>query len=418
MTNPTQPEDQPQRPSVLKTVLRVGLPVVVLAAGGALAVGLIETAPKAKRKPPARQARLVEVEPVRFTKQKTVVNAMGTVQPSRDVELRPRINGEIIKVSDEFIPGGRFREGEMLLEIDPTDFELAVRQRESDVAQARSELALEQGQQTVAKREFELLGETIKDEDRALVLRQPQLEQVRARLQAAEAALAQAKLNLERTAVRAPFNALIRTRLVNVGMQVTTVSPLATLTGTDTFWIEVTVPVDQLKWIRIPRSRDEAGSAVRVFNEAAWGQTAYREGHVIRLLSDLEKEGRMARLLIAVQDPMAIQPANDGQPKLLLGDYVRVDIEGIELDAVAAVDRTLVRDGNTIWVMNEKDQLEIRPIQVVFRGRDQLFIRDSLRDGERLVVTDLAAPVVGMPLRIQGDANPASPATAGQENRP
>ncbi|NQU10294.1 efflux RND transporter periplasmic adaptor subunit [bacterium] len=385
---------------------RAALPLLVLGAGALLAIGLIQTAPHTKRQPPARQARLVEVRPVRIGPQRTVVYAMGTVQAAREVAIHPRVSGEIVGVNPEFVPGGRFAEGTTLLQIDPTDYELAVRQRASDVAQAESDLALERGQQSVAQREYELLGETVAPEDAALVLREPQLAKVQATLQAAQAALDQAKLDLARTTVTAPFNAIVRARAVNVGMQVTPTMALATLTGTDEYWVEVAVPVDQLRWIRIPASAAEAGSTVGVYNATAWGPDAHRDGQVVRLLGDLEPDGRMARLLVAVADPLAIQPAHAGQPALLLNDYVRVEIDGLELPEVAEVDRPLVREGDTVWVMNAQDQLEIRPVEILFRGRDTLLIRDNLRDGERLVVTDLAAPVAGMPLRTQ-DAAPA-----------
>lgn len=401
------PEDQRRRS--IRFLVRAGLPLVVLVAGGALAIALVETGPKAERKPPTRQARLVDVQSVRFSRQRTVMYAMGTVHPAREVELRPRVTGEIIAISDEFVPGGRFLKGETVLQIDPTDYELAVEQRESEVAEAQSTLALELGQQSIAKREYELLGETIADEDRALVLRQPQLESVRANLKTAQAALQQAKLNLDRTTVRAPFNAVVRTRGVNVGMQATTLTPLATLVGADQYWVEVTLPVDQLQWIEIP------GSTVRVFNEAAWGEKRYREGRVIRLLSDLEEEGRMARLLVAVDDPLALKPERAGQPQLLLGDYVRAELAGIELDSVAAVNRRLFHEGDQVWVMNDKDELEIRPVAIAFRGRDQLFVSEGLRHGERLVTTDLPSPVEGMPLRTQ-DESPSADATKEEQS--
>jgi len=393
-TQTASPASSPKRHRLFWVIV----PLLVIAVGVFVAVAFVQTAPEAKRRAPDRQARLVEVQSVTFGSQRAEIHAMGVVQAAREVALRPQVSGQIQKVGDEFVPGGRFREGEMLVQIDPADFELVLRQRQSDLAQAQTELALELGQQTVAKREFELLGETIKEEDRALVLRQPQLERVRARVQAAEAAVAQAQLNLERATVRVPFNAVVRSREANLGMQVSPTSTLAVLTGTDAYWVEVTVPVDQLPWIEVP------GAAVEIFNEAAWGATVSRHGRVVRLLSDLEQQGRMARLLVEVADPMALQPANAGKPKLLLGDYVRVKIAGIEMPHVAALDRTLVREGHNVWVMTPEKKLEIRPVQIVFRGRERLFIRDSLKTGEWLVTTDLASPVAGMPLRTREDA--------------
>ena len=326
---------------------------------------------------------------------------MGTVRPGREIKLHPQVSGEIIKVSDDFVPGGRFQAGEEILRIDPTDYKLVVQQRLSDVAQAQSNFQIELGRQTVAEREYELLGEMIREEDRDLVLRKPQLESVQAALDTAEAALEQTLLDLGRTRVRSPFNAIVKSRNVDLGTIVTSANPLATLVGTDEYWVEVLVPVDQLKWILIPRSNAEKGSVVRVYNESAWGTEAFRTGHVIRLASDLEEEGRMAQLLVSIKDPLALTPGASEQPLMMIGSYVRVEIEGTTLDSVMAIDRKLIRDGDLVWIMNEDHQLEIRPVEILFRGRDHILISQGIEPNERIIVTDLAAPVSGMPLRTQ-----------------
>jgi RND family efflux transporter MFP subunit len=342
---------------------------------------------------------------------------MGTVLPAREVTIRPRVSGEVVRVSQDFVPGGHFREGQEFLEIDPVDYELDLKQREAEVAQIQSDFSIEYGQQSVAAHEFKLLGDIVAEEDRNLVLRKPQLEKLQATLKSAQAALERAQLDLVRTKVKAPFNALVRTRDVNLGMYVSPTSTLTTLTGTDTYWVEVAVPVDQLRWIRIPDSSGENGSTVRVFDEVSWEPGAGRTGSVIRLLSDLETQGRMARLLVAVADPLSLEEANSGMPQMILDQYVRVEIEGISLDSVAAVERRLFRDGDNLWVLNDRGQLEIRPVEIAFRGRDRMFVRSGVLDGERLVVTDLPAAVNGMPLKVQGGSEPSAiSAVAGDRN--
>ncbi len=402
----------PPRGSVSGRLLAFGLPVLVLAGGVLLAIALIETSPKADRKPPARLARLVETRPVESGAQPTVIVAHGTVQPAREVVLYPRVAGEVMALNPQLIPGGRFEEGATLLKIDPRDFELTVRQRETDLARAEASLALEMGQQAVAEREYELLGEDISDSNRDLVLRQPQLAQARATQEAATAALDLARLNLERTTVKAPFNCSIRSRNVNVGMQVTANTPLATLTGSDEYWVELTVPVDQLRWIRIPDNDAERGSRVRLASESAREGGRFREGEVLRLLPDLEPNGRLARLLVSVSDPLALQPENAGRPGLILGDYIRAEIAGIGLTNAIALDRRLFRDGDQVWLLNSQRQLEIRPVTVAFRGREVLLVTEGLEAGEQIIVTDLPAAMEGMALRTSDDPAPESIAVA------
>jgi len=329
--------------------------------------------------------------------------------PAREVVLQPQVSGEVLTISDELVPGGRFRKGEQLLRIDPADYELAVRQRESELAQARSNLKIEQGQQVIARSEFELLGEPTAGEDNALMLRKPQLESVRASVATAQATLERAKLDLARTRIRAPFNAIVQSREVNTGTRVTPVSKLATLIGTDRYWLELSVPVDQLQWLEIPGISAGQGSAVRVYDEAAWGPDKFRRGRVIRLAGDLENEGRMARVLVAVDDPLALQPEHAGAPVLLLNSYVRAVIEGRTLSNVARVDRALLRGEDQVWLMGSDGRLQIRTVTIPFRGPHSVLVSEGLAAGERLVVTDLSAPVEGMALRTGDSETPALP---------
>jgi RND family efflux transporter MFP subunit len=388
-------------------------PVLTLLAGAVAAVVLMQSGPSAKREPPPRQARLVEVQPVVIGSARTRVDAMGTVVPAESVTLQPQVGGEIVSVSDDLEPGGLFSTGDELLRIDPRDYELAVLQRESEVAQAQSTLRLEQGQQTIAKREFEILNESMQDEDRDLVLRKPQLESVRAQLALAKAKLEQAKLDLQRSRIRAPFNAIVESSDVDVGTRVTSASTLATLAGTDSCWLEVSVPVKQLKWIDIPRGSATQGSTVRITNPVAWGEGAFRAGRVIRLAGNLEEEGRMARLIVEVDDPFTLKPENSDQPVMLMGSYVSVEIAGRPLEQVATIARAHLRDGDRLWIMDADATLEIRQIDIVFRGHDQVLVADGVAAGEQLVVTDLAAPVAGMPLRSKSTDTPAIPPDSG-----
>jgi RND family efflux transporter MFP subunit len=385
--------------------LRIVLPLLVLGAGVALSLWLMETTPQARPKPRTRNAALVEVRPVEFAPQKTVVSAMGTVKPSRQVTLRPQVSGEIVETAADFLPGGHFQKGETLLKIDPTDYRLAVRQLASEVARAESELQIEQGNQMVAQKEFELLGEEVSEEERSLMLRRPQLDTLRAALEAAQARLEQARINLSRSEIAAPFNAMVQSREVNIGTRVGESTALATLIGTEDFWVEVSVPVSQLRWIRIPRSESDKGSPVRIYDRSAWGEGALRKGEVIRLEAGLEEGGRMARLLVKVADPHALKPENAGAPRMLIDAYVRVEIEGRELPAAAAIEREAIRDGDTLWIMDDDGRLDVRRIEIAFRGREKVLVTGGIEDGERLVVSPLPAPAPGMALRLAEDSS-------------
>jgi hypothetical protein len=446
---------------VLRGVFHVVLPLAVLYGGYLGLSWFLATAPQAPRKPRPRVARAAEA--VTFSRESVAprLESMGLVMPAREVVVRARVGGRVEDVAELFETGGRFAAGDVLLQIEKADFELAlsrakvavqeadaavararaergqaeavVGQRHSGLAEAEANLQLERGRQEIARREFEMLGGTGQTADRELALRAPQLAiaeaavaSSRAGLAAAEAAVeafvageaaaaarygaavvdrTNAELDLDRTTVKAPFNAWIRRTHVEVGSVITSQTDVAALVGSDAYWVEVTLPVSDLRWLRLTRGAGgiggEGGAPVVLRDEAAWGPDASRRGRLVRLLGDLESDGRLARVLVEVGDPLHLDAGPDERHPLLVGSYVSAEIEGRAIDDVVVVRRAWLRHGDVVWAADEHDVLRVRPVTVVWRGRSRAFLSDGLQPGDRVVVTDLGTPVDGMPLRVQ-----------------
>ena len=383
-----------------KTALVSGL---ILLAGVALMVLIFKTEPTATRGDVAREtAMLVEVRTAERGRFTPVIEVMGRVVPAREVTLRPRVSGRVIELAEAFEPGGRVAEGAALLRIDPADYQAVLRQRRSELAQARADLELEQGRQAVAEQDFELLGEELDEGNRHLVLRQPQLKQARARVAFAEAALRRAELDLQRTRISAPFDAQILSRDVATGSQVGTGDSLARLVATDRYWVSASVPLSQLRWLRFAEEDGEQGAPVTLRHEAAWGPSRSRQGRLQRLVGELDANARLARVLVSVEDPLALR-AEAGTPSLILGAFVRTAIEGRALDDVVRLDRDLLRREDTVWVM-EDGALDIRPVTVLLRDNDYVYLSDGLDQGDQVVATDLATVVDGAALRLEDAA--------------
>lgn len=382
-------------------LLRLLLPVIVILFSAAVAAWLMQSGPKAKPRAKTRNAVLVDVKPIEFGTHATTVSVMGTVKPQREVALKPRVSGEIIKISENLIPGGRFKKGEELLAIDPSDYQITVRQIASEVARVESDIQVELGRQKVAEKEFELLGESVSAEEKSLMLREPQMENNRALLEGTMARLEQAQLDLKRTSVKAPFNAVVMSRDVNLGTRVTPSTTLAMLVGSDSYWVEAPVPASQLQWISIDQEDEASGSPVQIYDSAAWGPDRSRGGRLVGLTAMVEENGRMAKLLAEIPDPLGLQPNSSGQPKLLLGSYVRVEISGKLLPQAAAIERDLIHNGDQLWIMDEEGRLDIRTVEIAFRGLEQVLITDGVSHGEKLITTNLPSPVQGMTLRLK-----------------
>ncbi len=389
-----------------KTALLCSL---ILLAGIAVTAVIFFTEPTARREAATREgAMLVEVALARRGTFRPTIVAMGTVRPAREIILSPRVGGEVVELAPSFVPGEHVAEGTVLLRIDPSDYRNVLQQRRSELRQATADLNLELGRQNVARQDYQLLGEELSPENEALMLRKPQLNTARARVEAARAAVSQAELELRRTEVRAPFDAHILSREVNVGSQVSAGDRLGRLVGLETYWVETTVPAAKLRWIDFPGPGKE-GAAARVYNPGAWPAGTYRQGRMLSLIGALEEQTRLARVLVAVQDPLALRQDVSDKPALVIGSFVEVHIEAVEIEGVVRLDRDYLRQGDTVWVMRD-GILDIRDVGVAFQDAAYAYIEGGLDDGEQVVTSSLATVTQGVKLRVE-----AAGAEAGRD---
>ncbi len=381
--------------------------VVILCAAAGVVWVIFSTEPTAKRGGAIREsAMLVDVVRAERGTYRPAITVMGRVEPAKEIVLSPRVRGEVVRVAEALTPGGFVSAGELLLEIDPSDYETALRSRRSELHQARADLTLEMGRQKVAESDYQLLETRLPSEQEALVLRQPQLETARARVEAAEAAVRQAELDLERTTIVAPFAAHILTRDVNVGSQLAPGDTVARLIGLDELWVIASVPRAKLRWISVPGLAPAEGSRAHVRDRAAWPDGVSRVGQVDALIGELADQTRMARVIVSVPDPFLHDAtghdAVGNAPVLMVGAFVEVEIEGTPVDDVVRLSRDHVRTGDTVWVMDGDDRLSIRDAEIVVRDARFVYIASGVEDGERVVTTNLATVVDGARLRLEG----------------
>jgi RND family efflux transporter MFP subunit len=393
----------------MRIAINALLAVAVLAGAGGLVHYLLRTKPEAERQETGPVATLVTVQAASPADVRVVVPAMGTVGPAQSVVLQPQVTGQIVEESANMRRGGRFAEGEVMLRIDPRDYELAVRQAQAGVERAEFDLRVEQGRQTIARREWAILEEdlVLSEADRDLALRQPHLRNAQAALDAAKSSLEQAQLALERTTIRAPFNCLVLRDFVDVGQLVSPQAQIAEAVGTDEAWVQVAVPVERLELIDVPdqdAGGPERGSPARVVYATGSAGTTERQGHVLCICGDVEPAGRMARLLVAVEDPFGLNPKNGGVP-LLQSAYVRVEIQGPVLHDVFVLPRSALREGGQVWVMGDDGRLEVRDVSIAWRREGDVVVSDGLSDGDLVVTSMIPTPIPGMALRTADDGS-------------
>ena len=394
----------PDQPSLKRILIPAGIFVLAVC----IAALFVFNRPEARKRPQKPVALVVDVVPVEQGNFPVVVEVMGEVAADREVQLSAQVGGAVISTVDHFAPGGLVKTGEALLQIDTRDYELEVSRQEALFHQAQGAYEIEQGYQKSAREDLRLLDKnrSQKDSDTYLVLRGPQLKQAEAQLQSARSSLEKARLDLERTTVRAPFNGLIVERLVNVGTRVAPQQALATLVGTDNYWVKLSVPVDKLPWLEV----GEDGSRAIVHMSDGRGD---REGYVARVVGKLEEGSRLAPLIIVIHDPLLLQAAdNDSRKTLLLGDYVNVTLHGRMLEGVYRVPHQYVRNGNIVWTARDKKMVFV-PINVLHKDRDYTYFNADLQQNERIIISNIATPVDGMQIEISG--NQPSPPDAPEK---
>ena len=397
-----------------KLTILICIFILLLAAGAVIFI--FSTEPAAVRSGAVKKtAMLVEVSKVQSGTFTPTIVTMGTVIPSRDIILSPRVSGQIIEISKAFTPGGFVQKGQTLLRIDPADFRNALKQRKSELRQALADLKMEMGRQEVAQKEYQALRQSFKVEEDELVLRKPQLDSVQARVEAARAALNQAELDLERTKIKAPFNAHILSQKINLGSQVAAGHNLGRLVGVDTYWIEVTVPLSKLRWLAFPDSQDAKGSKVRIRHLSVWQPEEYRQGHLYKFIGSLEEGTRMAKVLVAVNDPLSLSSGMSDKPALVIGSFVEASIQGKKVADVIRINRDYVRKNDTVWVMQDQ-KLDIRKIQIVFSDANYAYVKKGLNKDDLVVTTNLATVVEGAGLRVEEPADSSTKDFSAADN--
>lgn len=375
---------------------------IILVAAIVVTVLIFVNEPTAQKSGATKQtAMLVETTEVQRGNFNPHIEVTGTVRAARQLTLSPQVGGVVVKRGEAFVPGGFVQKGELLLQIQTNDYRNTLALRQSELEQARADLDLEQGRQDVAQQEFDLVNETLPEMNKDLVLRQPQLNTVKARVQAAEAAVDQARLNLQRTSITAPFDAHILSRNANLGSQLAPGDNLGRLVGIEEYWVVATVPLSSLRWLSFPDSAGQTGSRVILRDRKAWEEGDFREGRLFRKIGALESQTRLARVIVKVEDPMGYH--YDSLPALMINSFVEAELEGENIKNVIRLNRDYLREDETVWVMKE-GKLEIREVQVEFMDKKYAYIRGGLQDGEKVVTTNIATISEGVALRTAQDS--------------
>jgi len=389
--------------STAKQKFRKAIPfLAVVLIGGVIIAALILLKPTPEEQKVEIPVRIVRVVSVLPADRQADVISQGTVEPRVEITLQPEVAGRVVEVSPQFVSGGFFSEGDLLLKIDPRDYELNVIKAEARVAEARQYYAREKAESEQAKKEWAELGS---GEASPLVLREPQLKDAQAKLKSARASLDEARLNLERSEIRAPFDGRIRSRSVDVGQVVSPGVRVAEIYAIDRVEIRLPLTDRQVALLDLPLRRPGANSGPmpEVELSAMFAGEIHRwDARIVRTEGALDTTSRVLYAVAEVVDPYG-EDAVSGRPPLSIGLFVEARIEGKTYEQVMEIPREAVRHDGNILVVDADNRIHIRPAEVVQTTSEHAIVRLTIDKTDRICISPLETVTENMSVGVIDD---------------
>ncbi len=395
--------------------LKIILPIGILLLSCIITICLVKSRSPVKTRPAADYAPLVRCLVVLPEPHQYIVHTQGTVTPRTEASLVPEVSGRVVAIAESFAAGGFFEKGDVLLSIDPRDYELAVVSARSQVAQARVRMEMEKAQAEVARAEWDELGS---GQNSPLATRELQVLEATAAFEAAEAALEQAERSLARAHIRAPFAGRVRRKTADIGQYVTPGVSVATIYAVDYVEVRLPIPDSELAYLDLPidyrgRANNQNGPVVHLYAEFA-GQFHRWVGRIVRVEGEIDLISRMVHAVVQVEDPYG-EGISDKQLPLAVGMFVEAEVLGRVLENAIVIPRTAMRGRETVLVVDTSNRIikqKVKPLRI---SRDEAVIGSGLEPGVRICISPLEVVTDSMRVRTLDVDQPASEESSPSE---
>ncbi|MEM9226632.1 MAG: efflux RND transporter periplasmic adaptor subunit [Verrucomicrobiota bacterium] len=390
--------------------LKIILPIIVLVGSGIAVYLILVTKPEPDTKAPEPVIPSVEVVEVDASTIPLTIRSQGSVQARTETTLNAEVAGRVLTLSPNFRPGGFVSEGEVLVTIDPSDYEANLAGAQANLSEAMLDLAQQEALAEQAKVDWQELG---RGEPTELALNLPQVERAKAEILSAQAAMERAERDLERTEIKAPYDGRVLEQQVDIGGYVTggPTSPVGRIYSTETAEVRLPVTDDEIAYLGLPFSfRDERevlGPKV-VLSADFGGETHRWEGHIIRSEAAVDARSRLYFVVASVEDPYKRDPDVPNRPPLKVGMFVQAEIEGISLGGAITLPRTALVGNETVLIATPEDRLQRRTVQVAHSDTQSAIVTQGLEPGERVILTPLQYVVNDMPLKVVPSGEPTT----------
>ena len=385
---------------VIRWVLKIVLPLIVVVVAVMVAKAVIKNGPNPERKQSKPQLPVVEVMVLHPSAYTIQIQTRGGLAPQTQSSLIPELSGRLTQVSSKLRSGGYFQWRDELARIDPRDYELTLTIVRAELAQADLALREEEAKGVQARQDWERIRTDVAPSD--LVARRPQYEHAKAALAAAQARVAQAELQLERTRILAPYDGRVLEMKADVGQYVAPGTVLASLYGLSYGEVRLPLTDRQLSRVLLPQqeatSKGRRGGSTVHFRLLDGAQQARWQGQVVRSDGAVESSSRQHHLIAQIANPF--RAGDDGRPPLKVGEFLLATIEGETLNDVFVVPREAVQGDDELLLVTQDETLERRKVVVAWRDQDSAIVSEGVKAGERLSLTPVSYATNGRKVKI------------------
>ncbi len=349
------------------------IPVLLLVVGAIGALMLATSRDDIPRRDSSFEPPLVNTQRVTVGPLASAIQSRGVVRPLYEIDLVTEVSGKVVWVDPAFVQGGFVDEGQTLLKIDPIDYEVAL--SDSRAAVASAELALTEVQ---------------------VIVRKAAIEEAEARLAAAKARLRQAEADLTNTEIRAPFDAVVDSKQVDLGQYVQTGMSIMRLLSRDLAEVRLPILGADVAFVSVNTEQPETATLATTLGP----ETFLWEAQLVRFEQRLDSQTRVYYLIAQVTEPYNIELHGQILP---LGQFVEAEFDGAVIDGAARIPRGALVNGNSVYVVKDS-QLQRQFVTVVRRESNSVIVTGGLSNDDLLVTSQLDIMVEGMPVRVEPDA--------------
>lgn len=372
------------------------LPIAII--GGAviisIAMNLLKPEPLKAESPDTAVA--VKTKILERTQAKLLVESQGTVVPRTRTSLTSEVSGTVLNVSPQFVVGGVFNTGDLLLQLDPTDYEVALQRANANLISMNAQLTFEQARAVQAQKEWGMTGRPAYEAP-LLALRKPYIEEARANVLQAEAEVKQARLKLQRATIRAPYTGMVSEKSVDIGQYVTIGATLGETFAIDFAEVRLPLTKKDLSMMNSFSTADKDHQLEITLRGSIDENITEWQANLVRSEGVIDQASRALYIVAQIDDPYGRlkSPEAAGKP-LLMGTFVSAIIGGKTIDNAFAIPRSALLQGNKVALVDTEQRLRLRVIEPIFADSDFYYVSQGLEEGEEIIISAVGVPIDGM----------------------